>query len=93
MRCEEREASFSIMRHIVGGCTRVRTPRDTRGAKAAHLAAAITLATILDASSHMGAAYWIPAFWVPALLVSHWLTFVVLVKHWPAHPEPLTGLG
>ncbi len=46
------------------------------------LAAAITLATIFDASHYMGAAYWIPAFWVPALLVTHYLTFVVLLRHW-----------
>lgn len=36
------------------------------------LAAAITLATIYEASVFMGAAYWIPAFWVPALLVTHY---------------------
>lgn len=47
------------------------------------LIAAITLATIFDAAAYMGPAYWIPAFWVPALLVSHWITFVVLVRHWP----------
>lgn len=47
------------------------------------LIVAITLATIYDASPHMGPAYWIPAFWVPALLVTHYITFVVLVKHWP----------
>ena len=46
------------------------------------LAAAITLATIFEASPYMGPAYWIPAFWVPALLVTHYLTFVVLVRHW-----------
>jgi hypothetical protein len=46
------------------------------------LAAAITLATYFDASRYMGPAYWIPAFWVPALLVTHYLTFVVLVRHW-----------
>ena len=46
------------------------------------LAAAITLATIYGASVFMGAAYWIPAFWVPALLVTHYLTFVVLVRGW-----------
>ncbi len=44
---------------------------------------AITLATVFDAAPYMGAAYWIPAFWVPALLVTHWITFVVLVRHWP----------
>ena len=46
------------------------------------LAAAIVLATIYDASALMGAAYWIPAFWVPALLVTHYITFVVLLKYW-----------
>jgi hypothetical protein len=39
---------------------------------------AITLATIYGAAPYMGAAYWIPAFWVPALLVTHYVTFVVL---------------
>jgi hypothetical protein len=43
---------------------------------------AITLATLHDAAAYMGPAYWIPAFWVPALLVTHYVTFVVLVKHW-----------
>lgn len=43
---------------------------------------AITLATVYGAAPFMGPAYWIPAFWVPALLVTHWVTFVVLVKHW-----------
>lgn len=46
------------------------------------LAIAITLATLHDAAPYMGAAYWIPAFWVPALLVTHYVTFLVLVKHW-----------
>lgn len=46
------------------------------------LAVAITLATLYDAGPSMGAAYWIPAFWVPALLVTHWITFLVLVRHW-----------
>jgi hypothetical protein len=46
------------------------------------LIAAITLATIHDASSYMGPAYWIPAFWVPALLVTHYITFVVLLRPW-----------
>jgi hypothetical protein len=52
------------------------------------LAAAMSLATFFQASGDMGPAYWIPAFWVPALLVTHYLTFVVLLKHWgrfPAH--------
>ena len=47
------------------------------------LIAAIALATMFDAAPYMGPSYWIPAFWVPALLVSHWTTFVVLVRHWP----------
>ncbi|MGH9791494.1 MAG: hypothetical protein ACRD5W_09820, partial [Candidatus Acidiferrales bacterium] len=46
------------------------------------LLAAIALATIFEASAYMGPAYWIPAFWVPALLVTHYITFVVLAKHW-----------
>lgn len=46
------------------------------------LLAAITLASVYDASAQMGAAYWIPAFWVPALLVTHYITFIVLWKHW-----------
>jgi hypothetical protein len=30
----------------------------------------------------MGPAYWIPAFWVPALLVTHYITFVLLLRPW-----------
>jgi hypothetical protein len=52
------------------------------------LMVAITLATIYGASPFMGAAYWIPAFWVPALLVTHYITFVVLWKHWPRVARP-----
>ena len=45
---------------------------------------AITLATVYDAGPFMGPAYWIPAFWVPALLVTHYLTFLVLLRgRWP----------
>jgi len=43
---------------------------------------AIALATIYDAAPFMGPAYWIPAFWVPALLVTHFIVFIVLGKHW-----------
>jgi hypothetical protein len=39
---------------------------------------AITLATIYNAPATMGPAYWIPAFWVPLLLVTHYVTFIVL---------------
>jgi len=50
----------------------------------ADLLSAISLATINGAAPYMGAAYWIPAFWVPALLVTHYIVFVVLLKHWNA---------
>ena len=46
------------------------------------LISAITLATLYDASPHMGPAYWIPAFWVPALLVTHAIVFVLLGRRW-----------
>ena len=52
------------------------------------LISATTLATVHDAAPYMGAAYWIPAFWVPALLVAHYVTFVVLLKHWRAGARP-----
>ena len=49
------------------------------------LISAITLATAYNAAPFMGPAYWIPAFWVPALLVTHYLTFLVLLRgRWPA---------
>jgi hypothetical protein len=44
------------------------------------LIVAITLATMHGAAPFMGAAYWIPAFWVPALLVTHYITFVILAR-------------
>jgi hypothetical protein len=43
---------------------------------------AIVLATVYDAAPFMGPAYWIPAFWVPVLLVTHYITFIVLCKPW-----------
>src|SRR5262249_8077927 len=46
------------------------------------LLVAITTATIYNAAPTMGPAYWIPAVWVPALLVTHYLTFVLLAKPW-----------
>src|SRR5262245_45421090 len=49
---------------------------------------AITLATLYNASPYMGAAYWIPAFWVPALLVTHYITFIVLWKYWRGGSRP-----
>jgi hypothetical protein len=49
---------------------------------------AIVLATVYPAAPYMGAAYWIPAFWVPALLVAHYVTFVVLLRHWRAGEKP-----
>src|SRR5437868_13774131 len=42
------------------------------------LVTAIMLATIHKAPVAMGPAYWIPAFWVPLLLVTHYITFVLL---------------
>jgi hypothetical protein len=39
---------------------------------------AITTGTIYNAVIAMGPTYWIPAFWVPLLLVTHYVTFVVL---------------
>src|SRR6266508_4453711 len=41
---------------------------------------AITFATIYNAPVRMGPAYWIPAFWVPLLLVTHYVTFVLLLR-------------
>lgn len=55
------------------------------------LLVAITLATLYNASPHLGPAYWIPAFWVPALLVTHYITFVVLRKHWTGAQPPSAG--
>jgi hypothetical protein len=46
------------------------------------LAAAITLGTTYGADKFMGAAYWIPSFWVPALLVTHYITWVYLLRYW-----------
>ena len=43
---------------------------------------AIALAQVHGAAAFMGPAYWIPAFWVPALLVTHYITFVVLIRYW-----------
>jgi hypothetical protein len=46
---------------------------------------AIVLAIAYDAAPLMGPAYWIPAFWVPALLITHYITFLVLLRgRWPA---------
>jgi len=44
------------------------------------LVVAITLATIYNAPVAMGSSYWIPAFWVPLLLVTHYVTFLVLLR-------------
>ena len=46
------------------------------------LLTAITFATIYNAPATMGPAYWIPAFWVPLLLVTHYVTFVLLSRPW-----------
>jgi hypothetical protein len=44
------------------------------------LITAIVLANLFGAPVYMGPAYWIPAFWVPALLVTHYITFIVLLQ-------------
>ena len=44
------------------------------------LLAAITTATIYSAPVSMGPAYWIPAVAVPLLLVTHYVTFVLLLR-------------
>jgi hypothetical protein len=54
------------------------------------LIVAITLATIYGASAYMGPAYWIPAFWVPALLVTHYIVFVFIWKHWTGTAQRAT---
>jgi hypothetical protein len=46
------------------------------------LLTAIMTATIYNAPVAMGPAYWIPAFWVPLLLVTHYVTFVLLLRRW-----------
>lgn len=46
------------------------------------LLTAIITATIYNAPVAMGPAYWIPAFWVPLLLVTHYVTFVLLRHRW-----------
>jgi hypothetical protein len=46
------------------------------------LLAAITAATIYNAPAAMGPAYWIPACWVPLLLVTHYVTFILLRRRW-----------
>lgn len=46
------------------------------------LLTAITLATIHNAPIAMGPAYWIPAVAVPLLLVTHYVTFVLLLRGW-----------
>lgn len=46
------------------------------------LLTAITLATIHNAPIAMGPAYWIPGVAVPLLLVTHYITFVLLWRDW-----------
>jgi hypothetical protein len=45
---------------------------------------AIVQANVHDAFPYMGAAYWIPSFWVPSLMVTHYITFLMLRHHWNA---------
>jgi hypothetical protein len=56
------------------------------------LLVAIALGITTGAPDHMGAAYWIPALLVPALLVTHYITFVVLLRGGrPAASETARG--
>jgi hypothetical protein len=55
------------------------------------LLAAIVLATIYGAAAFTGPAYWIPAFWVLALLVTHYVTFLLLRKRWAGTARPRRG--
>jgi len=48
---------------------------------------AIYLSNVTGADPFMGPAYWIPAFWVPLLLVTHYLTFVVLLRRTSQAPS------
>jgi hypothetical protein len=57
------------------------------------LIAAILLATAYGASPFMGPAYWIPAFWVPALLVTHAITFIVLLRYGVANSTTVLQSG
>ena len=41
---------------------------------------AIVLANVYGVPPYTGPAYWIPAFWVPMLLVTHYVTFVILIR-------------
>jgi hypothetical protein len=52
---------------------------------------AIILATVYDAAPFMGPAYWIPALWVPALLVTHYVTFILLLKRGPSRQDKLSS--
>jgi len=47
------------------------------------LLVAMVTATIYNAPVAMGPSYWIPAFWVPVLLVTHYITFVLLLRRGP----------
>jgi hypothetical protein len=48
------------------------------------LLVAITTGTLLRATVSLGPSYWIPAFWVPILLVTHYITFLILRRPWNA---------
>jgi hypothetical protein len=66
----------------------------TRFVQALAIGRCTILATVYNAAPFMGPAYWIPAFWVPALLVTHYLTFLVLLRgRWPAQLDPRSNSG
>src|SRR4029453_14561921 len=47
------------------------------------LLVAIVTAAVYNAPGGMGPSYWIPAFWVALLLVTHYITFVLLLRRDP----------
>jgi hypothetical protein len=77
---------------VLAVCAIPLVARNARGARALvwifnvegtlDLFNAIVVATVYAAAPYMGPAYWIPAFWVPALLVTHYIVFLILLRHW-----------
>ena len=51
----------------------------------------MTLASYIDAEPFRRPAYRIPAFWGQALLVTHYLTFIVLLRYWRADAAVAPG--
>jgi hypothetical protein len=80
--------AFASIPAVIGGWTSARPLLWVFNiAGSIDLISAITLATIYQAGDTMGAAWWIPAFWVPSLLVTHYVTFLILGRR----PEALAA--